>query len=35
VEIAGVTNTQVAVASGIEEGAEIALQPSLAAGVIH
>jgi hypothetical protein len=35
VEIAGVTNTQVAVASGIEEGEEIALQPTLAAGVIH
>ena len=35
VEIAGITNTQVAVASGIEEGEEIALQPSLAAGVIH
>jgi multidrug efflux pump subunit AcrA (membrane-fusion protein) len=35
VEIAGVTNTQAAVASGIEEGEEIALQPSLAAGVIH
>jgi multidrug efflux pump subunit AcrA (membrane-fusion protein) len=35
VEIAGITNTQVAVVSGIEEGEEIALQPSLAAGVIH
>ncbi len=35
VEIAGITNTQAAVASGIEEGEEIALQPSLAAGVIH
>ena len=35
VEIAGVTNTQVAVASGIQEGEEIALQPSLAAAAIH
>jgi multidrug efflux pump subunit AcrA (membrane-fusion protein) len=35
VEIAGITNTQAAVASGIEEGAEIALQPTLAAAVIH
>ena len=35
VEIAGVTNTQVAVASGIQEGEEIALEPSLAAVAIH
>ena len=35
VEVAGITNTQVAVVSGIEEGAEIALQPSLAAAAIH
>jgi biotin carboxyl carrier protein len=35
VEIAGATNTQVAVVSGIQEGEEIALQPSLAAAVIH
>src|SRR5450759_3363078 len=35
VEIAGVTNTQAAVASGIQEGEEIALEPSLAAVAIH
>jgi len=35
VELAGTTNTQAAVASGIQEGEEIALQPSLAAAVIH
>jgi multidrug efflux pump subunit AcrA (membrane-fusion protein) len=35
VEIAGTTNTEVAVASGIQEGEEIALQPSLAAAVNH
>jgi hypothetical protein len=35
VEIAGETNTQAAVASGIQEGEEIALQASLAAAVIH
>ena len=31
VEIAGTTNTEAAVASGIQEGEEIALQPTLAA----
>ena len=35
VELAGTTNTQAAVVSGIQEGEEIALQPSLAAAVIH
>ena len=35
VEIAGTTNTEAAVASGIQEGEEIALQPSLAATVTH
>jgi multidrug efflux pump subunit AcrA (membrane-fusion protein) len=35
VEIAGVTDTQVAVLSGIQEGEEVALQPALAAAVIH
>jgi biotin carboxyl carrier protein len=35
VEVGGTTSTQVAVVSGIEEGAEIALQPSLAAAAIH
>jgi biotin carboxyl carrier protein len=35
VEIAGVTDTEAAVVSGIEEGEEIALQPSLAAAVSH
>jgi HlyD family secretion protein len=35
VEIAGATNTQAVVVSGIQEGEEIALQPSLAAAVIH
>jgi Cu(I)/Ag(I) efflux system membrane fusion protein len=35
VEIAGTTNTQAAIVSGIQEGEEIALQPSLAASAIH
>ena len=35
VELAGTTNTQAAVVSGIQEGEEIALQPSLAAVAIH
>jgi hypothetical protein len=35
VEIAGTTNTHVAVVSGIQEGEEVALQPALAAAVIH
>ena len=35
VEIAGTTNTEAAVASGIQEGEEIALQPPLAAAVTH
>ena len=35
VEIAGTTNTEAAVVSGIQEGEEIALQPSLAATVTH
>jgi HlyD family secretion protein len=35
VEIAGVTNTQAAIVSGIQEGDEIALQASLAAPAIH
>jgi HlyD family secretion protein len=35
VEIAGATSTQAAIVSGIQEGEEIALQPTLAAGVIH
>jgi hypothetical protein len=35
VEIAGTTNTEAAVASGIQEGEEIALQPSLAAAGMH
>src|ERR1019366_1772250 len=35
VEIAGATNTQAAIVSGIQEGEEIALQPALAAAVIH
>ena len=35
VEISGGSNTHVAVSSGIGEGEEIALQPSLAAAVIH
>ena len=35
VEIAGATNTQAAIMSGIQEGEEIALQPSLAAAAIH
>jgi HlyD family secretion protein len=35
VEIGGTTNTQAALVSGIQEGEEIALQPSLAAAVIH
>jgi biotin carboxyl carrier protein len=34
VEIAGSTNTQAAVVSGIQEGEEIALQPSLAAAAV-
>jgi multidrug efflux pump subunit AcrA (membrane-fusion protein) len=33
VEIAGTTNTEAALASGIQEGEEIALQPSLAAAI--
>jgi HlyD family secretion protein len=35
VEIAGTTNTEAAVVSGIQEGEEIALQPTLAAAVTH
>jgi HlyD family secretion protein len=35
VEIAGSTNTEAAVVSGLQEGEEIALQPSLAATVTH
>jgi hypothetical protein len=35
VEIAGATNTQAAIVSGIQEGEEIAIEPSLAAAVIH
>ena len=35
VEIAGATNTQAAIVSGIQEGEEIALQPALAAAAIH
>jgi biotin carboxyl carrier protein len=35
VEIGGITNTQVAVVSGIQEGDEIALQPALAVAAIH
>jgi hypothetical protein len=35
VEIAGATNTQAAIVSGIEEGEEIARQPALAAALIH
>jgi Cu(I)/Ag(I) efflux system membrane fusion protein len=35
VELAGITNTHAAILSGIQEGEEIALQPSLAAAVIH
>ena len=35
VEIAGTTNTQAAIVSGIQEGEEIALQPALAASAIH
>jgi multidrug efflux pump subunit AcrA (membrane-fusion protein) len=35
VEIAGTTNTHAAVVSGIQEGEEIALQPSLALAAIH
>ena len=35
VEIGGITNTQVAIVNGIQEGEEIALQPSLAATSIH
>ncbi len=35
VEIGGITNTQVAIVSGIQEGEEIALQPALAATAIH
>ncbi|MGD0776591.1 MAG: HlyD family efflux transporter periplasmic adaptor subunit [Candidatus Solibacter sp.] len=35
VEIASTTNTQAAIASGIQEGDEIALQPALAAAAIH
>jgi HlyD family secretion protein len=35
VGIAGTTNTEVAIVSGIHEGEEIALQPTLAAAVIH
>jgi hypothetical protein len=35
VEIGGTTNTQVAIVSGIQEGEEVALQPTLAATVIH
>ncbi|MCX6630569.1 MAG: HlyD family efflux transporter periplasmic adaptor subunit [Candidatus Solibacter sp.] len=35
VEIAGTTYTHAALASGIQEGEEVALQPALAAAVIH
>jgi multidrug efflux pump subunit AcrA (membrane-fusion protein) len=35
VEIGGTTNTEAAVVSGIQEGEEIALQPTLAAAVSH
>jgi HlyD family secretion protein len=35
VEVAGTTNTQAAIVSGIQEGEEIALQPVLAAAAIH
>jgi hypothetical protein len=35
VELAGVTDTQAAISSGIPEGAEIALQPALAAGMMQ
>ncbi len=35
VALAGATSTQAAVVSGIQEGEEVALQPALAAGVIH
>jgi multidrug efflux pump subunit AcrA (membrane-fusion protein) len=35
VEIGGTTNTEAAVVSGIQEGEEIALQPTLAAAVTH
>jgi multidrug efflux pump subunit AcrA (membrane-fusion protein) len=35
VEISGITNTEAAILSGIQEGEEIALQPALAASVIH
>jgi multidrug efflux pump subunit AcrA (membrane-fusion protein) len=35
VEIGGITNTQVAVVSGIQEGDEVALQPALAVAAIH
>ena len=35
VEIAGITNTEAAVVSGLQDGEEIALQPILAAAVSH
>jgi multidrug efflux pump subunit AcrA (membrane-fusion protein) len=35
VEVAGTSNTEAAVVSGIQEGEEIALQPTLAAAVTH
>jgi multidrug efflux pump subunit AcrA (membrane-fusion protein) len=35
VEIGGITNTQVAIVGGIQEGEEIALQPAMAATSIH
>jgi hypothetical protein len=35
VEIAGITNTEAAVVSGLQDGEEIALQPTLAAAVSH
>ena len=35
VEIGGITNTHVAVVSGIQEGDEVALQPTLAVASIH
>jgi multidrug efflux pump subunit AcrA (membrane-fusion protein) len=35
VEIGGTTNTQVAIVAGIQEGEEVALQPAVAATVIH
>jgi hypothetical protein len=35
VEIAGATNIQAAIVSGVQEGEEIALQPALAAAAIH